>query len=213
MDAYALLSHQRAVEAATFHSRQILPVATPDGIVSTDDGPRPDASRERLAALKPAFREGGSVTAGNSCPLNDGAVAGVLVEESLAERHGLPVRARILGSTATGLDPAMMGVGPIDATRRLLDRAGLAIEDIDLVELNEAFASQVLAVARALHIDVDEQLNPHGGAIALGHPFGMTGLRLVGALVEGLEVRGGRYGLATLCVGGGQGMAMLIERV
>ena len=213
MDAFAALSHRRAVASKEFYARQILPVTTPDGVVTTDDGPRPDTSVERLAGLPPVFREGGSVTAGNSCPLNDGAVAAVIADEDLAERMGLPVRARILATSVTGLDPAIMGVGPIEAVRVLLARTGLGIEDIDLVELNEAFASQVLAVARTLHIDIEEQLNPHGGALALGHPFGMTGLRLVGSLVEGLEERGGRYGLATLCVGGGQGMALLLERV
>ncbi len=213
MDAFAVLSHRRAVASREFYARQILPVTTPDGVVTTDDGPRPDTSVERLAGLPPVFREGGSVTAGNSCPLNDGAVAAVIADEDLAERMGLPVRARILATSVTGLDPAIMGVGPIEAVRVLLARTGLGIEDIDLVELNEAFASQVLAVARTLHIDIEEQLNPHGGALALGHPFGMTGLRLVGSLVDGLEERGGRYGLATLCVGGGQGMALLLERV
>ncbi len=213
MDAYAALSHRRAIAAADFHARSILPVTTADGVVATDDGPRPDTSVERLAGLPAVFREGGSVTAGNSCPLNDGAVATVIADEDLADRLGMPVRARILGTSVTGLDPAMMGVGPIEAVRTLLTRVGLGIEDIDLVELNEAFASQVLAVARTLHIDIEQQLNPHGGALALGHPFGMTGLRLVGALVDGLEERGGRYGLATLCVGGGQGMALLLERV
>ena len=213
MDAFAVLSHRRAVASREFYARQILPITTPDGVVTTDDGPRPDTSVERLAGLPPVFREGGSVTAGNSCPLNDGAVAAVIADEDLAERIGLPVRARILATSVTGLDPAIMGVGPIEAVRVLLARTGLGIEDIDLVELNEAFASQVLAVARTLHIDIEEQLNPHGGALALGHPFGMTGLRLVGSLVDGLEERGGRYGLATLCVGGGQGMALLLERV
>ena len=213
MDAFAAESHRRAIAASAFHARQILPVTTPHGTVSADDGPRPDTSVERLATLSPVFREGGSVTAGNSCPLNDGAVAAVLADEELAERWGLPVRGRILATSVTALDPAMMGVGPIEAVRSVLARTGLGIEDIDLVELNEAFASQVLAVARTLHIDIDEQLNPFGGALALGHPFGMTGLRLVGALVDGLQERNGRYGLATLCVGGGQGMALLLERV
>ncbi|WP_407547434.1 thiolase family protein [Streptomyces sp. Pv4-95] len=215
MDAFAAESHRRAVAAARagFFAREILPVHTPQGPISADDGPRPDTGRDKLAALPPAFRPGGAVTAGNSCSLNDGAVAAVLVDEQLAERRGLPVRARILGTAVSGVDPAVMGVGPIDAVRRLLDRAGLRIDEVDIVELNEAFASQALAVSRALGIDLDEQLNPYGGALALGHPFGMTGLRLIGTLLNGLETTGGRLGIATLCVGGGQGMALLLERV
>ncbi len=213
MDVFAVQSHQRAVAAAAVHARDILPVETPDGTVSADDGPRPNTTLERLAGLKPVFREGGSVTAGNSCPLNDGAVAGVLVDEDVAAREGLPARARVLGTSVCGLDPAYMGVGPIEAVRTLLTRKGLTIEDLDVVELNEAFASQVLAVSRVLGIDIAHQLNPYGGALALGHPFGMTGLRLVLTLVRGLEERQGRYGLAALCVGGGQGMALLLERV
>jgi acetyl-CoA C-acetyltransferase len=215
MDQWAVESHRRAVAATAggFFAREIVAVATPDGPVMLDDGPRPDTNLEKLASLKPAFREGGSVTAGNSCPLNDGAVAAVIVDEELAEREGLQVRARVLGTSVSGLDPSLMGVGPIEAVRSLLARTKLSIEDIDVVELNEAFASQVLAVSRELGIDLEHQLNPHGGALALGHPFGMTGLRLVGTLINDLEERGGRYGLATLCVGGGQGMALLLERV
>jgi len=215
MDAWAVESHRRvcAAQAPGLFDAELLPVTTPEGIVSRDDGPRPDTSLEKLTALAPAFRSGGSVTAGNSCSLNDGAAAAVLVEEDLARSEGLPIRARILATSVSGLDPAYMGVGPIDAVRSLLARTGLRIEDIDVVELNEAFASQVLAVSRELGIDTERQLNPHGGALALGHPFGMTGLRLVGSLVNDLEISGGRYGLATLCVGGGQGMALLLERV
>lgn len=215
MDEFAVRSHRRAVAAIEEGSfeREILPISTPGGVISRDDGPRADSSIETLAALKPVFRPDGRVTAGNACPLNDGAVAGVVLDEELAERLDLPVRARILASTVSALDPGLMGVGPIEAVRKLLARQKLTIENIDVVELNEAFASQVLAVSRELGIDIDEQLNPHGGALALGHPFGMTGLRLVGALVNDLERAGGRYGIATLCVGGGQGMAMLIERV
>jgi acetyl-CoA C-acetyltransferase len=215
MDQWAIESHRRATAATKdgFFAHEIVPVATPTGLMTQDDGPRPDTSIDKLASLKPAFREDGSVTAGNSCPLNDGAVAAVLVDEDIAERHDLPVRARILGTSVSALDPALMGVGPIQAVRSLLTRLRLSIDDIDVVELNEAFASQVLAVSRELGIDTKHQLNPHGGAIALGHPFGMTGLRLIGTLINDLEVSGGRYGLATLCVGGGQGMALLLERV
>ncbi|MGP3533648.1 thiolase family protein [Microbacterium sp. RD1] len=214
MDAFAVASHRRAVEAidAGVLGAQILPVQTPDGVVGVDDGPRRTTSVEALAALPPAFRPDGSVTAGNSCPLNDGAVAAVLVDEELARREGLPVRARIVASSVAGIDPAYMGVGPIDAVHKLLARTGRSMDEMDVVELNEAFASQVLAVSRATGIDIDRQLNPYGGAIALGHPFGMTGLRLVGSVVDALERRDGRWGIATLCVGGGQGMAMLIER-
>jgi acetyl-CoA C-acetyltransferase len=215
MDAFALESHRRAIAARDDGraSRGVLAVTTPEGVVSVDDGPRRDASFERLASLPSAFSPGGPITAGNACPLNDGAAAAVLLDEDLAERIGAPVRARIVASSVTGLDPALMGVGPIEAVRALLARTGLTMEQIDVVELNEAFASQVLAVSRELHIDIEHQLNPQGGALALGHPFGMTGLRLIGAVVDDLELGGGRYGIATLCVGGGQGMAMLIERV
>ncbi|MGW0902854.1 thiolase family protein [Streptomyces sp. NPDC002853] len=215
MDAFAAQSHRRAVAAVRsgFFAREIMPVHTPQGTVTADDGPRPDTGIKQLAALPPAFRPGGAVTAGNSCSLNDGAVAAVLVDEQIAEREGLSVRARILGTAVSGVDPAVMGVGPIEAVRRLLDQAGLRIDEVDIVELNEAFASQVLAVSRAIGIDLDEQLNPHGGALALGHPFGMTGLRLIGTLLNGLETTGGRLGIAALCVGGGQGMAVLVERV
>ena len=215
MDVWAAESHRRACAAQDdgVFDGQITPVVTPDGIVSRDDGPRRDTNLEKLASLRPAFREGGSVTAGNSCPLNDGAAAAVIVDEELARAQGLPIRARILATSVSGLDPAYMGVGPIDAVRSLLSRTGMTIEQMDVVELNEAFASQVLAVSQDLGIDTERQLNPYGGALALGHPFGMTGLRLVGSLINDLETRGGRYGLATLCVGGGQGMALLLESV
>jgi acetyl-CoA C-acetyltransferase len=196
MDAYSVESHRRAVQAAAqgAFAAEVVPVDTPSGTVTV--------SGER-----------GRVTAGNACPLNDGAVAGVLIDEDVARADGVDVRARILASSLSALSPAMMGVGPIQAVSRLLDRTGLTIRDIDVIELNEAFASQVLAVCRALDIDQDKQLNPLGGAIALGHPFGMTGLRLVGAVVRGLERTDGHLGIATLCIGGGQGMAMLIERI
>lgn len=216
MDAFALRSHRLAVAAqrSGATAREILPVVLPNGsTVSTDDGPRADTSLERLAALPPAFRQGGSVTAGNSCPLNDGAAAAVVTTERLAEREGLVPRARILATAVSGVDPAYMGMGPVEAVRSVLARQRLRIEDVDLVCFNEAFASQVLAVCRELGIDIDGQLNPSGGAIALGHPFGMTGLRLVSTLLNDLEDSGSRLGLATLCVGGGQGMAVLLERM
>ena len=216
MDEFALRSHRRAVAARTdgFWDRETTPVTRPDGtVVMQDDGPRADTTAERLAALPAAFREDGSVTAGNSCPLIDGAAAAVLVSESLAERRGLTPRARVLGTAVSGVDPAVMGVGPIEAVRGLLAEHRLSVEDIDVIEFNEAFAAQVLAVAREVGMDLAEQVNPHGGSIALGHPFGMTGLRLVATLLNGLDASGGRLGLATLCVGGGQGMAVLLERL
>ncbi len=216
MDLFALRSHRRAVtaQASRLVTREILPVVLADGtVVDTDDGPRPDTTLERLASLPPAFREDGRVTAGNSCPLNDGAASAVVTSEALARREGLAPRARILGTAVSGVDPAYMGIGPIEAIRTVLRRAGIAIEDVDVVEFNEAFAAQVLAVCAEVGIDQDMQLNPSGGAIALGHPFGMTGLRLVSTLLNNLETSGGRLGLATLCVGGGQGMALLLERL
>jgi acetyl-CoA C-acetyltransferase len=215
MDELAAASHRKAVAAqdSGLLARDIVPVRRPDGVVvGTDDGPRRDTSPERLAALPPAFREGGTVTAGNSCPLNDGAAAAVLVTEETAARQGLTPRARIVATAVSGVDPAFMGVGPIEAIRAVLERTGHRITDVDVVELNEAFAAQVLAVCRAVGIEM-AQLNPAGGAIALGHPFGMTGVRLLASLITNLEATGGRLGLATLCVGGGQGMALLLERL
>jgi acetyl-CoA C-acetyltransferase len=165
-----------------------------------------------LAALAPAFREGGTVTAGNASPLNDGASAAVLMSAARARALGLRPLARILGSTASAISPEIMGLGPVAATRKLLDRLGLTIDDIDLIELNEAFAAQVVPVIRQLGAD-PERVNVHGGAIAIGHPFGATGVRLVGTLINALHECDGRLGLATLCVGGGQGMALILERV
>jgi acetyl-CoA C-acetyltransferase len=212
MDALALLSHQRAVHArdSGVFDREIVPV---HDVLTQDEGPRADTSAERLAGLAPVFREDGLVTAGNSCPLSDGAAAVLLASGEAVARFALRPRARILATSVSGVDPTLMGVGPIEAVRRLLAATGTSIRDIDTVELNEAFAAQVLAVCRDLGIDTDRQLNPHGGAIALGHPFGMTGARMVGALVNDLETHDGQLGLATLCVGGGQGMALLLERV
>jgi len=216
MDAFAFDSHRKAIAATDSGvlSRSIHPVQLADGTsVRTDDGPRRDTTPERLAMLPAAFVDGGSVTAGNSCPLNDGAAAAVLVSDAVAEREGLTPRARIIGTAVSGVDPSVMGVGPIEAIRTVLRRANISIDEVDVVEFNEAFASQVLAVSREVGIDVDRQLNPSGGAIALGHPFGMTGVRLLCTLLDNLDEVGGRIGLATLCVGGGQGMALLLERL
>jgi acetyl-CoA C-acetyltransferase len=215
MDTYALESQRRAVAAQQrgFFAREITPVTLPDGrIVSQDDGPRPDTTAEKLAGLVPAFRPDGRVTAGNACPLNDGAAAVVVMSDERARALGIAPRARIVATAVSALDPGIMGLGPIEATRRVLARAGLQMREIECVEMNEAFAAQVIPSARALEIPRDK-LNACGGAIALGHPFGMTGARLITTLLNALDERGGRYGLATLCVGGGQGMAMVIERL
>ncbi|HEY5164649.1 MAG TPA: acetyl-CoA C-acetyltransferase [Acidimicrobiia bacterium] len=215
MDEFALRSQQRAVEAQKngFFEREITPVTTPDGtLVSTDDGPRPDTTLEKLSSLKPAFRPGGTITAGNACPLNDGAAATIVMSDTRAEALGITPKARIVASGVTAIDPEIMGLGPIEASRQALARAGMTIDQIDLVEINEAFAAQVIPSARHLGIPL-EKLNVHGGAIALGHPFGMTGARIMATLLNGLEDKGLRYGLETMCVGGGQGMAMLVERL
>jgi acetyl-CoA C-acetyltransferase len=216
MDALALRSHQRALgaQADGFFARDIVPVTLSDGtVVAVDDGPRADTSLEKLASLKSAFSDGGPITAGNACPLSDGASAVVLASEEAIDRYDLRPRARILATAVCGVAPEMMGIGPIDAIRAVLTSTGLTMKEIDVVELNEAFASQVIAVCRETGIDIEGQLNPHGGAIALGHPFGMTGARLVGALASDLEATDGTFGIATLCVGGGQGMALLMERM
>jgi 3-oxoadipyl-CoA thiolase len=218
-DAYALRSHQRAVAAQQSgrFAQEIIPVSIPQKkgealVVAVDEHPRSDTSLEKLAKLQPAFRKGGSVTAGNAAGINDGAAALVLMARNQAERRSLRPRARILASAVAGVDPAYMGLGPIPATRKALQRAGLHIQDMDLVELNEAFAVQVLECARELEIDM-EKLNVNGGAIALGHPLGCSGARLVVTLLHELERRGGRYGLATMCIGVGQGIATVIERI
>ncbi|MFF2453740.1 acetyl-CoA C-acetyltransferase [Isoptericola sp. NPDC058082] len=214
-DEFAARSQQRA-EAANadgFWARDITPVTLDDGtVVSADDGPRPGTTVERLATLDPVFRPDGTVTAGNACPLNDGAAAVVVVSGRVVDELGLTPLARIVSTGVTGLSPEIMGLGPVGASRQALARAGLGIDDMDLVEINEAFAAQVIASALELGIE-DERLNVHGGAIAVGHPFGMTGARITSTLINGLEVSGGRYGLETMCVGGGQGMAMVLERV
>ena len=218
-DVFALRSHQRAVAAqqAGRFAAEILPVAIPQKkgeaiTAALDEQPRPDTSLEKLAALKPAFRKDGSVTAGNSSGINDGAAALVLMASSRAQELGLRPRARIVASAVAGVDPAYMGLGPIPATRKVLQRARLSIKDMDLIELNEAFAVQVLQCVRELEID-EEKLNVNGGAIALGHPLGCSGARLVVTLLHELERRGGRYGLATMCIGVGQGIATIIERM
>ena len=215
MDHYAQRSQERAVAAreSGFFDREIVPVELPDGgTVDKDDGPRADSTYERLASLKPAFRENGRVTAGNSCPLNDGAAATLLMSEDRARELGLSPRARIVASATSGLEPEIMGVAPIGAVKKVLERAGMTIEDVDVVELNEAFAAQVLPIAEECGIDM-EKLNPHGGAIALGHPFGMTGARIMTTLLNDLETHDKQIGLETMCVAGGQGMAMIVERM
>jgi 3-oxoadipyl-CoA thiolase len=218
-DAYALQSHQRAVAAQQTgrFAKEIEPVTVPQKkgesvVVTLDEQPRPDTTLEKLAAWKPVFRKDGSVTAGNSSGINDGAAALVLMARSRAQELGLTPRARIVISAVAGVDPAYMGLGPIPATRKVLQRAGLGIKDIDLIELNEAFAVQVLQCVRELEID-EERLNVNGGAIALGHPLGCSGARLVVTLLHELERRGGRYGLAAMCIGVGQGIATIIERL
>jgi 3-oxoadipyl-CoA thiolase len=216
-DAFALESHRRALAAAEAgrFDEEIVTVDAPqpkgDPVsVHTDEGPRPDTTLERLAGLRPAFRESGSVTAGNSSQINDGAACLVLTSEERARELGAEPLARIVTSAAAGVDPAYMGIGPIPATRKALDRAGLKIDDIDLVELNEAFASQSLACARELGIP-HEKLNVNGGAIALGHPLGCSGARILTTLIWEMRRRGARRGVATMCVGVGQGVAMIVE--
>ncbi len=212
MDRYAQRSQERAVAAqdSGFFEREITPW---DG-VGADDGPRRGSTLEALEGLEPAFKPGGKVTAGNSCPLNDGAAAVVVMSTARAKELGIEPRARIIASSVSGVEPEIMGVGPIEAVRKVLDRAGMTIDDVDVMELNEAFAAQVLPVCRELGVDpFGEKLNPHGGAIALGHPYGMTGARIMCTLLNDLETVDGTIGLETMCVGGGQGMAMLVERL
>jgi acetyl-CoA C-acetyltransferase len=217
MDRFAARSQNRAVEARDngFFDREIIPVPLPNGeTFSKDDGPRPGTTVEVLAALKPVFREDGSVTAGNSCPLNDGAAAVVVMSDTKAKELGIKPLARIVSTGLSALEPEFMGLGPIDASRTALKRAGMTIGDIDVVEINEAFAAQVIPSARALGVDpFSDKLNPHGGAIALGHPFGMTGARILCTLLNDLQTMDKTYGLETMCVGGGQGMAMIFERL
>jgi 3-oxoadipyl-CoA thiolase len=218
-DVYALRSQQHAVAAQQSgrFAAEMIPVTIPQKkgestVVMLDEHPRADTSLEKLAALKPAFRKDGSVTAGNSAGINDGAAALVLMSAGRAQRLGLRPRARIVASAVAGVDPAYMGLGPIFATRKVLQRAGLSIQDMDLIELNEAFAAQVLQCVRELEIDTG-RLNVNGGAIALGHPLGCSGARIVTTLLHELERRDGHYGLATMCIGVGQGIATIIERI
>jgi len=213
LDAFALRSHERAV-AAIKDGRfvdEIVAVPTQDGEVSVDEGPRADTSLERLARLRPVNKPDGLVTAGNSSSLNDGAAALVVVSERYAERHGLAPRARLVAAASAGVPPAIMGIGPVPATRKVLERAGWTVDDLDAVELNEAFASQSLACIRDLGLDASI-VNADGGAIALGHPLGASGARLVVTLLGRLERAGATRGLATMCVGVGQGTALLVER-
>ena len=215
MDEFAALSQQRAVANVEngFWADEITPVTLPDGtVVAADDGPRAGTTAEGLAGLKPVFRPDGEITAGNACPLNDGAAAVMVMSDRLAAELGLTPLARIVSSGVSALNPEIMGLGPIEASRQALARAGMSIDDIDLVEINEAFAAQVIPSAKHLGIPW-EKLNANGGSIALGHPFGMTGARIMTTLIHGLQADDKQFGLETMCVGGGQGMAMVIERL
>jgi acetyl-CoA C-acetyltransferase len=228
-DEWAVVSQSRAVEAVGngHFDKEIVPVTVPahtevdkegneievpETVVSRDDGPRPGTTIEKLAALKPAFREGGTVTAGNACPLNDGAAALLIMSEEKAKALGCKPKARIVASTVAALRPEIMGLGPIPAIQQLLKSTGMTMSDIDVVEINEAFAAQIVPCKEELQID-DEKLNPFGGAIALGHPFGMTGARIMTTLLNDLETLDATYGIESMCVAGGMGMAMLVERL
>jgi acetyl-CoA C-acetyltransferase len=213
MDRFAQRSQERAVrsQADGFFDREIVAVQTPDGEVAKDDGPRASSTLEKLGELPEAFG-GGGVTAGNSCPLNDGAAAVLLMSDTKAKELGLTPRARIITAATYGNEPELMGVAPIGAIKKVLDRAGMTIGDVDKVELNEAFAAQVIPIMEETGIEEDK-LNTHGGAIALGHPFGMTGARIMGTLLNGMETDDNQVGLETMCVAGGQGKAMIVERV
>ncbi|WP_405638678.1 thiolase family protein [Streptomyces sp. NBC_00019] len=213
-DAYALRSHRRAVAAqqAGRLDREIVPVPVKDGEVTQDEGPRPSTSLDRLSGLRTSFRRDGIVTAGNSSPLSDGAAALMVASGAAVERYGLTPRARVVTTASAGVEPRLMGLGPVPATAKALDRAGWSADDLDAVELNEAFASQVLAVVRRLKVDED-RVNADGGAIALGHPLGCSGARIVLTLLGRMEREDGHRGLATMCVGVGMGVSMLVERV
>jgi acetyl-CoA C-acetyltransferase len=214
-DEFACRSQNLAEKSIAdgFWAREIVPVTTPDGsVVSTDDGPRAGTTIEGLASLKPVFRPDGTVTAGNACPLNDGAAAVIITSDTKAAELGITPLARIVATGVSALNPEIMGLGPVEATQRALAHAGMSIGDMDLVEINEAFAAQVIPSYLELGIDID-RLNVHGGSIAVGHPFGMTGARITGTLLNGLETRDKTFGLETMCVGGGQGMAIIFERL
>jgi acetyl-CoA C-acetyltransferase len=215
MDKYAQRSQELAVanQENGFFDREIVPVKLPDGtLVAKDDGPRASSTLEKLSQLPPAFRENGKVTAGNSCPLNDGAAAVLVMSDTKAKELGLTPRARIITAATAALEPEIMGVAPIGAIGKVLDRAGMTIDNVDMVELNEAFAAQVIPIMDECNIPL-EKMNPHGGAIAIGHPFGMTGARIMCTLLNGLESDDKTIGLETMCVAGGQGEAMLVERL
>ena len=214
-DEFGARSQNRAEEARNrgFFEREIAPYTLPDGtVVTQDDGILEGTTLEGVSALKPVFRPDGTITAGNACPLNDGAAAVVVMSDTRAEELGIKPLARIASSSVSSLNPEIMGLGPIDAIRKALDLAELTVDDIDLFEINEAFAVLVLGSADELGIPIDK-LNVNGGSIALGHPFGMTGARIMTMLLNGLEDSGGRYGVESMCVGGGQGMAMVVERL
>ena len=228
-DEWAVISQSRAVEAVQsgHFDKEIVPVTVPahretdkegnevdvpETVVARDDGPRPGTTIEKLSALQPAFRPDGTVTAGNACPLNDGAAALLIMSEERAEAGGFEPRARIIASSVAAIRPEIMGLGPIPAIQKLLAATGKTIDDIDVVEINEAFAAQIVPCKQELEIP-DEKLNPFGGAIALGHPFGMTGARIMTTLLNDLETTGGTYGIESMCVAGGMGMAMLVERL
>ena len=214
-DRWGVRSQNRAEEAikSGFFAREIVPVTLPDGtVVSTDDGPRAGTSYEKISQLQPVFRPGGTITAGNACPLNDGAAAVVIMSDTKAKALGLTPLARVVSTGVSGLSPEIMGLGPIEAVKKALGSAKMSISDIDLYEINEAFAVQVLGSARALGMDEDK-LNVSGGAIALGHPFGMTGARITATLLNNLQTHDKTFGIETMCVGGGQGMAMVVERL
>jgi acetyl-CoA C-acetyltransferase len=216
MDRFGQRSQERAVAAqdSGFFDREITPYPVNGAVVERDDGPRRGSTLEKLAELEPAFKPDGTVTAGNSCPLNDGAAAVVVMSETKARELGIAARARIIASAVSGVEPEIMGVGPIGAVRKVLKQGRMTIDDVDVVELNEAFAAQVLPVCGEIGVDpFSDKLNPHGGAIALGHPYGMTGARIMCTLLNDLETLDKTIGLETMCVGGGQGMAMLVERL
>jgi acetyl-CoA C-acetyltransferase len=216
MDRFAQRSQERAVAAqGNFFAREISPFTKDDGtVVEADDGPRPSSTLEKLQSLEPAFKPDGVVTAGNSCPLNDGAAAALVMSEERASQLGVKPLARIIASSVSGVAPEIMGVGPIEAVRKVLKTAGMSIDDIDVMELNEAFAAQVIPVCREVGMDpFSDRFNPNGGAIALGHPYGMTGARIMNTLLNDLRSTDKTIGLETMCVGGGQGMAMIVERL